>query len=88
MVIKSLKDDNKEIITISENQLNFFTGNMIELKNGDESFLCMSTKAYSSLDNNQLKKLQSYSKLIHSSVDTIEKCGGGSVRCMITEIFN
>ena len=88
MVIKSLKDDNKEIITISENQLNFFTGNMIELKNGDESFLCMSTKAHSSLDNNQLKKLRSYSKLIHSSVDTIEKCGGGSVRCMIAEIFN
>ena len=88
MVKKSLEDDNKEIITISENQLKLFAGNMIELKKENKSFLFMSQTAYNSLNENQLERLKSFSKLIYSSVDTIEKCGGGSVRCMIAEIFN
>tara|TARA_B100000768_G_C11240717_1_gene359392 strand:- start:485 stop:1381 length:897 start_codon:yes stop_codon:yes gene_type:complete len=87
-VIESLKDDNKEIITISENQLEQFAGNMIELRKAENSFLFMSKSAYNSLDNSQLKKLNTYSELVYSSVNTIEKCGGGSVRCMIAEIFN
>jgi len=40
------------------------------------------------LNKNQIERLSKYSKIISSSVDTIEKCGGGSVRCMIAEIFN
>ena len=61
---------------------------MIELRKDKNSFLFMSKTAYNSLDNSQLKKLNTYSELVHSSVNTIEKCGGGSVRCMIAEIFN
>tara|TARA_B110000438_G_scaffold8754_2_gene8700 strand:- start:11207 stop:12130 length:924 start_codon:yes stop_codon:yes gene_type:complete len=87
-VIRSLKDDNKEIINISEKQLNLFAGNMIELIKDNKSFLFMSKTAYNSLNKNQLEKLVSHSNLINSSVSTIEKCGGGSVRCMIAEIFN
>jgi len=87
-VINNLKEDNKEIITISENQLNSFAGNMIELTKDNHSFLFMSKTAHDSLNKNQIEKLNNYSKLIYSSVDTIEKCGGGSVRCMIAEIFN
>lgn len=87
-VIQSLEDDNKEIIIISEDQLNSFAGNMIELIVNKNSFLIMSQIAYNSLNKNQIKRLSKYSKIISSSVDTIEKCGGGSVRCMIAEIFN
>ena len=79
-VIESLEDDNKEIITISEEQLKLFAGNMIELRKNENSFLFMSETAYLSLDKNQLKRLKAHSELIYSSVDTIEKCGGGSVR--------
>ena len=61
---------------------------MIELRKDNKSFLFMSKTAYDSLSKNQLKRLNSFSKLIYCSVDTIEKCGGGSVRCMIAEIFN
>ena len=86
-VVESLKDDNKEIITISEEQLKLFAGNMIELRKKENSFLFMSETAYLSLDKNQLKRLKAHSELIYSPVDTIEKCGGGSVRCMIAEIF-
>lgn len=87
-VVKSLEDDNKEIITISESQLKSFAGNMIELRKNKKSFLFMSETAYMSLEEDQLIRLKTHSELIYSSVDTIEKCGGGSVRCMIAEIFN
>ena len=88
IVIKSLKDDNKEIIEISEIQLNSFAGNMIELVFENKSFLIMSSQAYKSLTKNQIQKIEKFSKIIHSSVETIESCGGGSVRCMIAEVFN
>ena len=88
IVIKSLKDDNKEIIEISEIQLNSFAGNMIELVFDNRSFLIMSSQAYKSLTKNQIQKIEKFSKIIHSSVETIENCGGGSVRCMIAEVFN
>ena len=88
ILLKSLKDDNKEIIEINENQLNSFAGNMIELVFHNNSFLIMSSKAYKSLTKNQIKKIEKFSKIVHSSVETIENCGGGSVRCMIAEVFN
>jgi len=88
IVLKSLEDDNKEIIEINENQLNSFAGNMIELVYQNHSFLIMSSKAYKSLTKNQIKKIEKFSKIVHSSVETIENCGGGSVRCMIAEVFN
>jgi len=87
-VIQSLEDDNKELIIISENQLSSFAGNMIELKVNNDSIIIMSQNAYESLDDAQIKKISKYSEIISSSVDTIEKYGGGSVRCMIAEIFN
>ncbi|MGY8946075.1 MAG: citrulline utilization hydrolase CtlX [Flavobacteriales bacterium] len=87
-IIQSLKDDNKELIIISEHQLSSFAGNMIELKVNNDSIIVMSQAAYDSLDDIQIKKISKYSKIISSSVDTIEKCGGGSVRCMIAEVIN
>jgi hypothetical protein len=61
---------------------------MIELETNNDSFIVMSQTAYDSLDYIQIKKIEKHSKIISSSVDIIEKCGGGSVRCMIAEVFN
>ena len=47
----------------------------------------MSSHAYKSLTKNQINKIEKFSKIIHSNVETIENCGGGSVRCMIAEVF-
>ena len=87
-IINSLTDDKKEIIEISEYQLELFAGNMIELINEKGSFLFMSESAYKALDKNQINKISKYSNIIYSPVSTIESFGGGSVRCMIAEIFN
>jgi len=88
MVLDSLKGDDKEIILITEEQVNNFAGNMFEVKGkNEERFLVMSESAYKSLTKKQIAQLEAHVEIIHSSLDTIEACGGGSARCMMAEIF-
>ena len=54
----------------------------------NELFLILSSAAYKALNEEQIKKLlKSYTDIIHSDIPTIEKYGGGSARCMLTELF-
>jgi len=53
----------------------------------DEKFLILSRQAYDSLTTKQTDTLTQYNKLIPIDVSTIEKYGGGSVRCMMAEVF-
>jgi len=88
MVLDNLKADGKEIILITEDQVNNFAGNMLELRgNEDKRFLIMSDAAYKSLKPAQIEKLEYHCEILTSSLDTIEACGGGSARCMMAEIF-
>lgn len=87
-VVKQLKEDGKEIIEINEEQVNNFAGNMLELTNDKgEKLLIMSTQAYNILAPNQIKTLGKHARIVHSSLDIIEACGGGSARCMLAEVF-
>ena len=87
-VIKHLKTDGKEIIDITENQVNNFAGNMLQVKGAnDQLYLIMSQAAYDSLTGVQIKILEKHTKILSSSLDTIEACGGGSARCMMAEVF-
>lgn len=87
-VVKHLKDTGKEIITITEDQVNNFAGNMLQVKGqNDERFLIMSQAAYDSLSQSQIKTIEKHCKILSSSLDTIEACGGGSARCMMAEVF-
>ena len=88
MVLDSLRGDDKEIILLTEDQVNNLAGNMLEVKGkNDERFLVMSESAYKSLTKKQIAQLEAHVEIIHSSLDTIEACGGGSARCMMAEIF-
>ncbi len=88
MVLDSLKSDGKEIILISEDQMNNFAGNMLELVGSDERrYLIMSNSAHQSLTKKQIAQLEEHITILSSSLDTIEACGGGSARCMMAEIF-
>ncbi len=87
-LVKALESSGKQIVDISYHQLNHFAGNMLQVKNEQgEKFLVMSTQAYNSLEANQLKTLESFNKIIHSDITTIETNGGGSTRCMMAEVF-
>ncbi|CAL2074813.1 citrulline utilization hydrolase CtlX [Tenacibaculum sp. 190524A05c] len=87
-VVKNLKDDGKEVIDITEEQVNNFAGNMLQVRGkDDERFLVMSQAAYDCLTKDQINKIEKHCKIISSSLDVIEGCGGGSARCMMAEVF-
>ena len=87
-IINFLENSGKELIEISENQVEKFAGNMLELiNNKGESILVMSKSAENSLNENQKNIITKYSTIVSSDINTIEVCGGGSARCMIAEIF-
>ena len=88
MVLDNLKSDDKEIILITEDQVNNFAGNMLEINGSDDRrYLVMSTSAHKSLTKKQIAQLEEHVTILSSSLDTIEACGGGSARCMMAEIF-
>ncbi|WP_373517291.1 arginine deiminase-related protein, partial [Pricia sp.] len=87
-VADHLKRDGKEIIAITEPQMHHFAGNMLQVLGADnEPLLVMSTQAYSSLTPKQVVSIEKNCGIVHSSLETIETCGGGSARCMMAEVF-
>jgi hypothetical protein len=83
-----LKKNGKEIIEITEEQMHHFAGNMLQVEGpSGERYLIMSSAAYGSLRPDQIRKLEKYNPIVHSPLDTIETCGGGSARCMMAEVF-
>ena len=87
-ITQNLKETGKNIITISIAQMKAFAGNMLQLKNKQgQSFLLMSEQAYKALTKIQIKQIETYTQILYSPIYTIEKFGGGSVRCMMAEIF-
>lgn len=88
MVLDNLKENGKEIILITEVQMNNFAGNMLEVRGAnDKRYLVMSAAAHQSLTPQQIEQLEKHTEIFSSSLDTIEACGGGSARCMMAEIF-
>ena len=83
-----IKSTEKEVIEISEEQLQQFAGNMLQVQNQDgKKFLVMSETAYKSLLPEQIEMIESYCEIIYTDLNTIEVNGGGSARCMLAEIF-
>ena len=87
-VIDHLKGDGKDIIAITEIQEQHFAGNMLQvIGSEDKRYLVMSSAAFNSLTQDQLKTINKHCEIIHSPLETIETCGGGSARCMMAEVF-
>lgn len=88
-VLNELKQTGKEIIEISLTQmLEGFCGNMLEVQAPQGlPYLLMSTTAYNALSEGQRKTISTHNQILHFDIPTIEKYGGGSVRCMVAENF-
>lgn len=87
-VVETIKGSGKEIIEISEEQMQQFAGNMLQVQNKEgKKFLVMSQTAYQSLTPEQVAAIEKYSEIIYSDLNTIEVNGGGSARCMLAEVF-
>ncbi len=88
LLLNLLSETGKEIIEISLAQMERFAGNMLQLRNSKgERFIVLSTTAYNSISEAQIKSLEKHGKLIPADIPAIETCGGGSVRCMLAEVF-
>ncbi|WP_194435837.1 arginine deiminase-related protein [Vibrio fluminensis] len=86
-VLKSLAKD-KQIISISLEQMNAMCGNVLQLESvNGEKVIAMSQTAYNTFTQAQLNQLASHGRLLPLDVTTIETVGGGSVRCMLGEVF-
>ena len=87
-LLKHFKEDGKKVIDITEEQVNNFAGNMLQVRGKeDERFLIMSDAALNSLTQSQKAQITNHCRIISSSLETIEICGGGSARCMMAEVF-
>jgi len=87
--VKKKVSENHKIFEITADQILNFCGNSLEVQGENESLmLAMSSRAHSALSAEQKVFLSKYyKKIIHSDLATIEKYGGGSARCMLSELF-
>ena len=86
-VIRILENSGHEVIDISPQQMAAFAGNLLELedRNGGK-VIAMSESALRSLEPEQRAQLERQGRIVAVPIPTIEKYGGGSVRCMLAEI--
>lgn len=78
----------KKLIPLSFSQIKSFAGNMLQLKNEHNNYYTIiSNTAFQSLTQEQRQQLNTCTTLLPVGIPTIENVGGGSVRCMLAEIF-
>ena len=82
-----LEASGREIVDLTFDQLHAFAGNLLELRGGGgRSVIVLSATALASLGRAQIRRLESYGELLGVEIGTIERYGGGSVRCMLAEV--
>lgn len=87
-LIFKLKESGRVIIEINFDQLHLFAGNMLQVMNErGELITVISSTAFDSLTDDQLSILLDHTRLLKVEIPVIERTGGGSVRCMMAEIF-
>lgn len=87
-VEEKLMQTHHQVIPISQEQVNHFAGNMLQLQTASgNKILVMSQLAYQFLTPLQIDQLSKYVALVPIAIPTIETIGGGSVRCMMGEVF-
>lgn len=89
MVIeRNLRSAGKRIIRISYEQMLHYAGNILEIKDSHGNpYVVMSDTAREILTEEQLASIGESGTILTARVPYIEEVGGGSVRCMLAEIF-
>jgi len=92
-VLERLRSTGREVIELTLDGVEQFAGNMLELASWDEALgdcrvLVMSASARRALDAESFARLSACTDTVLAvPLPTIEDLGGGSVRCMLAEIF-
>jgi hypothetical protein len=87
-VCRRLRDSGREVVELDAQQMHAFAGNMLELRTErGERVLAMSTTAHDALNADQRERLSThFAEFVKVPIPTIERLGGGSIRCMLAEI--
>ena len=85
-VVTRLEDTGHELVELSFDQLEAFAGNLLELCGSRGPVIALSAAAVRSLDGGARSTLERHGELVMADVATIERVGGGSVRCMLAEV--
>jgi hypothetical protein len=85
-VFSTLSAAGRQIIDISLAQMQSFAGNLLELAAPGSSVIALSTTAWASLDADQRRTLERHGSVLAADIPTIERYGGGGVRCMLAEV--
>jgi hypothetical protein len=88
-VVDALRSTGHEIVELTTEQMHLFAGNILQVAtlHGDR-ILVMSEQARASFTHMQQEQLREYAgPIVSAAIPTIETLGGGSVRCMLAEIF-
>lgn len=88
-LLRELAATGRDIVEISAAQMRDFAANILEVGAGaGRSVIAMSARARKALATDQVLRLQSCADLVVVPIPIIERVGGGSVRCMIAEVFS
>jgi hypothetical protein len=87
-LLQSLEARGRTVLQLGEQQMQAFAGNVLELRTAaGESLIVISERAHAALDEQQRTLLATLGgRILRVAIPTIERIGGGSVRCMLAEI--
>jgi hypothetical protein len=87
-VLGRLAESGRYVLEISRGQMGRFAGNVLELHGADGAALALSERAHAALGEAARERLgEGVERVVPVAVPTIEDLGGGSVRCMLAEVF-
>ena len=86
-VVARLEASGRELIDITRAELESFACNLLELRGARGAIIALSTAALRSLSSATVAALERHGRLVTADIATIERVGGGSVRCMLAEVF-
>lgn len=86
ILIGEIESGGRTLIEVEYEQMQNFACNLIELKGRGGPVIAFSSAARASYRPEQIRMLESFGELVWADIPTIEAVGGGSLRCMVTDI--
>lgn len=87
LLVESIEASGREVIGITFEQMGAFGGNVLALRGRGGQVVVMSETARGALRGGVLERIERFGEVVVVEVGTIERVGGGGVRCMLAEVF-
>jgi hypothetical protein len=85
-VVARLEASGRDVVDLTRAELEGFACNLLELAGASGPAIAMSTAALRALSVPTRAALERYGRFVTADIGTIERLGGGSVRCMLAEV--